>query len=148
MAVRDALDADPLTIAPDATVIKLIEAILNTKHTTAAVLAADGRLLGMVGAHDIFRKIVPEYLQAGRNLMDVFHDGYYEEKFAIFKETPVSKIMSTNLDFVHPDDSIIKAVTLIVEKRRKTIPVIESDGSFVGLITRRSALRRAYQLYS
>jgi len=148
MAIRDALDANPLTVPPDATVIQLIEAILGTKHTTAAVLDAEGRLLGMVGAHDVFRKIVPKYLQTDRNLMDVFHDGYYEEKFVLFKETPVSQIMSTKLDAVHPDDPIIKAVALIVDKRRKTLPVIESDGAFIGLITRRSLLRRAYQLYS
>ena len=148
MAVRDALDANPLTISPDATIFQLIETILETKHTTAAVLDDQGRLLGMVGAHDIFRKIVPKYLKTGHNLMDVFHDGYYEEKFALFKETPVSSIMSTKLDSVHPDDAIIKAATLIVEKRRKTLPVIESNGAFVGLITRRSVLKRAYQLFS
>lgn len=149
MPVKNALDPKPLTILPQATIFDLLEAILNTRHTTGVVIDEAGKLLGVVGAQDILRKILPKYLHMDphHNLMDIIHEGYFEEKFAQFKETPVTDVMREATDFVHPEDATIKAVAMLVEKGRKTLPVIDSDGTFVGLVTRRSVLQLAYNLF-
>ena len=55
--------------------------------------------------------------------------------------TRVRDFMTTELDTVSPDDTLIKAVVIIVEHRRKTLPVVQ-DGKFLGMVTRRSILEK------
>lgn len=140
MLVKQAMLANPLTVKPDTSIYELIGAILGTNQTTAGVLDHSGKLVGIVGAHDILRKLVPRYLDMGTKLKDLIHDGYFEEKFVVFQNMTVESIMVQNMDWVAPDDTIIKAAAMFVEKRRKTLPVLDRDGNYLGVITRRSIL--------
>lgn len=141
MLVRDAMLAEPITTTPEETFESLLPRQLASRQATAAVLGPDGELLGVVGIHDILRKIVPLYVDLDQKLMEVMHDGYAEERLKRLKDTRVVDFMTRSLDTVGPDDYITKAVALIVERCRKTLPVVQ-DGKFLGMITRRSILER------
>ncbi|MDY7092129.1 MAG: CBS domain-containing protein [Acidobacteriota bacterium] len=141
MRVRTAMLEQPVTTHPDQTFDELLQNLVGSRQATAAVLDDDGKLVGLVGIHDVLRKIVPLYVDLDHKLMEVMHEGYFEERLARLKDTRVRDFMSTELDTVTPDDTLIKAVVIIVENRRKTLPVIE-DGKFLGMITRRSILEK------
>ncbi len=139
MKVREAMLESPITVKPDELFADLLPRMLNSRQATAAVLAEDDTLLGVVGIHDILRKIVPLYIDLDNKLMEVMHEGYVEERLPRLKGTRIEELMVTEVDCVAPNDPLILAVSIIVEKRRKTLPVIE-EGKFIGMITRRSIL--------
>lgn len=141
MYVRTAMLEQPVTTHPEETFGELLAKLVGSRQATAAVLDGDGRLVGLVGIHDVLRKIVPLYVDLDTKLMEVMHESYFEERIARLAHTHVSDFMTTDLDTVSPDDSLIKAVVIIVENRRKTLPVLE-DGKFLGMITRRSILEK------
>lgn len=141
MIVKNSLIEDPLTVAPETQVIDLITLLIDSAHETAAVIDHDGALRGMVGIHDIFKAIVPYYIQVEEDLMNVIHEGYFEEKFQKIKHKTAKDLMVQAVDSVEPSDAVIKAVSIFVNHRRKALPVIE-DGRFVGMITRTSVLDR------
>lgn len=139
MLVRDAMLADSITAAPDESFESLIKRLVKSRQATAAVIDEDRRLLGLVGVHDILRRVVPHYLDLDTKLAEVMHDTYFEDRLDRLKDTHVSDLMQTEIDCVSPDDALIKAVVFIVAHRRKTLPVIEAE-RFIGMVTRRSIL--------
>lgn len=140
MYVHEAMLPNPVTTQRDESFVSLLRRVVNERQATAAVLDDGGRLLGVVGIHDILRRIVPHYLDLDLKLMEVLHASYFEERLLKFEDLPVGDMMSTDLDTVAPDDTLIKAASLIVERRRKTLPVIDAEGRFIGMLTRRSLL--------
>lgn len=147
MQVRSAMLDHPLTTTPEETFGSLLERMLPCRQATAAVLDAGGRLVGLVGVHDVLRKIVPLYVDLDSRLMEVMHESYFEERLAHLKDTKVTDFMTpvSAVDSVAPDDTLMKAVVIIVENRRKTLPVLD-HGKYVGMITRRSILDKIGQL--
>ncbi|MHC4812741.1 MAG: CBS domain-containing protein [Planctomycetota bacterium] len=145
MLVSKAMLPNPLTMSADTSLLDFIESVMDSSQTTAVVLGPDEALLGLVSVHDIFDRILPHYASIEAKLAGVIQAGYFEEKFTEFAHTKVSDIMTTKVDYVTPNDSLIGAVSLFVRNQRRTVPVIDS-GKFVGTITRRSVLRHVLKL--
>ncbi|MCB1045006.1 MAG: CBS domain-containing protein [Acidobacteria bacterium] len=141
MIVKNSIISDPLTVAPDTTISELIHLFIDSAHESAAVIDANDQLLGMIGVHDIFKTIVPYYVEMDEDLMNVIHAGYFEEKYERIKNKTARDLMVKAIDSVEPNDAVIKAVALFVHHRRKAIPVIEGN-KFIGMITRSSVLAR------
>jgi CBS domain-containing protein len=144
MIVRSAILTNSFSVSRTTSVYDLVAKILGTNQTTAAVLDESGELIGIVGAHDVLRKMVPAYLDRGGHLMDLIHDTYFEEKFSQFQGMTVEAIMVQQVDSLDPDDSLIKAAAMFVEKRRKSIPVLDKQGVYLGMVTRRSILSKVF----
>lgn len=145
MYVQEAMLPNPVTTRAEESFVSLLRRVVNERQATAAVLDDGGRLVGVVGIHDILRRIVPHYLDLDPKLMEVLHASYFEERLLQFEDLPVGDMMSTELDTVAPDDTLIKAASLIVERRRKTLPVVDGDGCFIGMVTRRSLLEHVVE---
>ena len=145
MLVHSAMVNNPLTVSPETSLVEFVDLVLGSNQTTAAVLGDDGELLGMIAVGDILRAIVPHYLNMEAKLVDMMHEGHFDEKFAKFENVSVREVMLTKIDSLAPDDAVIKAVALFARKRRKSIPVVQ-DGKFIGMLTRRSLLRTVRHL--
>lgn len=144
MLVRVALLPNPLLASPETTVLEFCHNVLASNQTTAAVIDSESRWCGMISLTHVFRKILPHYVDMDWKLADVIHEGYFEEKFTELQHTPVADLMERDTQTLKPDDSVIKAITLLSTAAYKTLAVVE-DGKFVGTITRRSVLRQVTQ---
>jgi len=144
MLVKYAMETEPLRVPSTASLRTILEGILETNQAAAMVVDGAGNLLGLVGIHDILRRIVPQYLDLDSNLATVLHESYFDEVFAKLSGVTAADLMRKGdaLDSVSPDDAVIKAAAIFVELRRKVLPVVEGS-RLVGVITRRSVLRRA-----
>jgi len=144
MRAREAMIPNPFTVAPQTTLLQFILGVLDGNQTTASVVDA-GNLVGMVSVEDVFRRLVPLYVGMTGSLVTALHESYFEEIFAKFKNTPVSAVMTREIDAMSPDEPLMQAVALFATKARKTLPVIE-NGRFVGAVTRRSVLATAARI--
>ena len=141
MLVRSALLPNPLIVSPKTTVLEFCHNVLDSNQTTAAVIDDDDRLRGMVSLTNVFKKIVPHYVDMNSKLAHVIREGYFEEKFEEFKHTAVEDIMERDTRTIKPEDTVMIALELFSTEAYKTLPVVE-NGKFVGTITRRSVLRQ------
>jgi len=84
-------------------------------HNVSAVLVLDGKdLVGIVTERDIARNVV----LAGRTA----------------KETTVGEIMTRNVIYVRPDQTIEECMALMTERRIRHLPVIEGN-DLVGILS-------------
>lgn len=141
MLVRDAMLPNPLTVKPETSVAQFVDDVLGSNQTAGVVVNERGKLLGVVSVLDVFRRILPKYVDLGENLASMIHEDFFDEAFARLSAVPVSSVMTREVQSLAPDEGIMRAVKIFVFDRFKTIPVIK-DGLYVGSVTRRSVLRR------
>lgn len=141
MLVQDAMLPNPLTVTPETSVAQFVDDVLGSNQTTGVVVNEDGILLGVVSVLDVFRRILPSYVDLGENLASIIHEGFFDEAFAELAAVPVKSVMVPEVHTLAPDEGIMRAVKIFVFERFKTIPVVDK-GRYVGSVTRRSVLRR------
>ncbi len=105
----------PLAIvAPSDTVYHALAVM--AKHDVGALLVMDGeQLVGIFSERDYARKII---LQGKAS-----------------KETLVRDIMSDRVAYVTPTSSLQECMALMTEKRFRHLPVLDEDGSVMGMIS-------------
>lgn len=139
MLVRNALVASPLVVTSDATLFDLIEVILGCNQTTACVVDST-LLVGIVSATDVLKQLVPSYLGMDASLAKVLRESFFEDELGKLRNVVVRHAMVREVDVLPPDASVMEAVTMFVQRGRKTVPVVD-NGRFLGAVTRRSVLR-------
>ena len=112
--ILDGKGTEIYSVTPDNSVFTALELMAARQIGTVLVLGADGEIAGIMSERDYARKIA-------------LHD-----KTA--KDTPVSEIMTKNVICVEPSQPIEEVMALMVGKRIRHLPVLET-GELVGIIS-------------
>jgi CBS domain-containing protein len=88
------------------------------------------QLMGSLTMEDLIRGIEKKFIRSNGFMSKewdtpVFFEGLFTEGVKEEAQKPVSEIMSSVKDSVAPDESIMKAVYLMIEKNLAILPVIE-----------------------
>jgi IMP dehydrogenase len=111
--VKDYMTKNVINVSPDTETEKVIELMKESRHNSYPVLD-DGKLVGMVTAFDIISK---EWADT------------------------VSGIMSTNLVVANQNLSINDASRVMFRRGISRMPVVDSNGGLVGIITNTDMVR-------
>ncbi len=101
------------SVTPETTVYDALK-LMADKNIGAVLVLKDGKLCGIMSERDYARKVV------------------LKGKFS--KEIPVNEIMSSNVIFIDPDQTIINTKAVMIQKRIRHLPVMEDD-KLVGIIS-------------
>ena len=116
--VRRVMTTDPITVSPNDT-IKAISDLMVTKRFQQLPVTEDGKLVGMVTAYDLWRAL---------------RDSKSEDR-------PVKDIMTTNVVRITPKDKLGTAAELFMDRRFKTLPVVNLENKLKGVITAFDVIR-------
>jgi CBS domain-containing protein len=119
-AIRDIMSKVVVSIRPDATLMDAVKVLTKHHLSGAPVISTDGKLVGFISEP---------------NLMDVLFD-------ADVRKARVSDFMTTEVQFVRPDESISEAAAIFAMYGIRRLPVVEK-GRLVGVLTRRDMLSHA-----
>jgi CBS domain-containing protein len=115
--VRDILNnkhnKEVYTISPNITVFNALN-IMAEKNVGALVVTEGKKVIGMFSERDYARKVILR----GKSS----------------KELTVAEIMTTNVLFVTPDNTVEECMALMTEKHVRHLPVLEND-ALVGLVS-------------
>jgi len=101
------------TIAPQATVYEALE-LMAAKNVGSLVVVEDGDVMGVFTERDYARKGILQ----GRSS----------------KTTSVAELMTTDVLYVSPDDTIENCMALMTDKRLRHLPVME-NGKLDGVVS-------------
>jgi CBS domain-containing protein len=111
--LRSKKTLDVCTITPDATVFDAIKVF--AEQNLGALIVTDGGILrGLITERDYTRKVILK----GRSS----------------KECKVRDIMTANIIFVTPEDTIDKCMEVMLNKYIRHLPVVEND-KLIGIIS-------------
>ena len=121
MFIRDLMSYPVVYVEPN-TPMKTVAMLFREKGFTGVPVVRQGKVVGIISRRD-FKKVKKEsHLKA-----------------------PVSAFMSSKLYSVNPDDSVYRAVKLMIKHDIGRLPVIE-DGKLTGIVTRSDTMRYFYAL--
>ncbi len=127
--VRDVMSSPAIVIGPNATV-PMAAALMKQHHIRHLPVVENGRLVGIVSQGDVRQASIAASINADS----------YELHFMLDRLT-ASKIMARKVFTVTPDAFIVHAAELMTEKKVAGLPVVEKDGSVVGIITESDLLK-------
>ncbi|UCV07285.1 CBS domain-containing protein [Dechloromonas denitrificans] len=118
--------------------MKTLKQMLADKRRPLAVVAPSDSVfhaLNIMAQHDVGALLVLE----GEQLVGIFSERDYARKIILqgktSKETLVRDIMSERVAYVTPGTTLDECMALMTEKRFRHLPVLNEDGSVVGIIS-------------
>ena len=102
------------TISPDETVLAALE-LMAEKDIGALPVVENGRVCGIFSERDYARKVILH----GR----------------ASHSTPVRAIMTTQVIFMRPTESIHRCMTLMTDKHVRHLPVLDEEEHLLGIIS-------------
>lgn len=118
--------------------MKTLKQMLSGKDRPLAVVAPRDTVfhaLSVMAQHDVGALLVLD----GEQLVGIFSERDYARKIILqgkaSKETLVRDIMSDRVAYVTPNTSLDECMALMTEKRFRHLPVLNDDGSVVGMIS-------------
>jgi CBS domain-containing protein len=112
-SVRDAMTEDPRSIGASASVVEAAR-LMREKHIGSLPVTDEEKLVGMITDRDITTRVVAEA--------------------ADLQTLSVEDVYSRDLISVGPDKDLEEALRLMARHQVRRLPVVEDDGSLVGIV--------------
>ncbi len=129
--IRAIMSPAPVSVRPETTIGELKALFERYDFNAFPVVDAQGMLRGLVSKLDLLRVFRPDRRRGMAGLL------------ALWAEC-VDDIMSRGITAVEPEESVVAAIDLMIETRRRSLPVVERrpGGPFVvGMVSRSDVLR-------
>ncbi len=117
--VRRIMTKDPVVVSPDQSVTEVEKIMINQRLNQLPVVV-DGKLEGIITTYDLWRD---------------------EKESGNHKDKKVSDVMNRNVIKITPLDKVGTAAELFMDKRFKTLPVVNLRNELKGIITSFDVLR-------
>ncbi len=127
--VRDIMTSPAIVVTPNTTA-PAANALMKQHCIRHLPVVENGRLVGIVSQGDLRQASITAAINSDS----------YELHFMLDRLT-VGKIMTRKVFTVTPEAFIVHAVELMTEKKIAGLPVVEKDGSVVGIITESDLLK-------
>lgn len=111
--IRTIMSQDTLVAHPEDTIQDLAEMMIKNNYNQLPVVR-DGKLVGMITTYDLWK--------------DARHQGHDHS-------VQVKDVMNTHVIKLAPKDKLGTAAELFMDKRFKTLPVVNLDGELKGVVT-------------
>ena len=142
LTVGEIMHADWPTLGPKSTVEEAIKLFAEARISGAPV-TSEGRLLGIITEGDlIFQDAevrAPGFLDILGGLVPLGNTEEYRREALKSAGVTVDEVMTEDVTTVAPEATLAETATLMAQRRRKILPVIEDD-RLVGVITRMDIL--------
>ncbi len=122
---KEIMSRELLTAFKNSTVEEVLKLFMHHRITGVPVVDANGKMIGVCSEYDVIRQVA----KAKKN-----HEGLYQK--------PIQ--FSRKVEAVKETMPLKDVVRRFVNKKFRRLPVIDSKGKLVGIITRRDLMRIFY----
>lgn len=117
--VKDFMEAPPIVVSEDTTIDTAASTMWEKGIGSVIVVDKDGKMAGILTASDIVFAVT---------------------KSLVGRQVPVSGIMSKTSIIASPNESVLTAVERMMKENVRHLPVIEKNGTPVGIISTRDTM--------
>jgi len=121
--VRKIMTKNPIVAQPNNSISEVSELMTEYKLQQLPVVE-NGKLLGLITSYDLWKNSMHSHNQ---------------------KERTVRDVMTTNVLVIAPKDKVGTAAELFIDKRFKTLPVVNLDNELKGVITAFDVIKHVFK---
>ncbi len=140
MKVQDVMTTDVATTDPDTLLKEAARELVRRRISGMPVVDSDLQVLGVVSEADILAKEGSEP-RGGGGFIQWLVDPGDPWITARFDAVTVGEAMSTPAQTITPDRPIAEAATIMLDEGVNRLPVVDTDGKLVGLVSRGDLVR-------
>lgn len=148
MLVREVMTTDVVTVSIGDSVETCAKLLQEHNISGLPVLDEAGRVAGVVTEGDLIRRAsrvkAPGYLEILGGLIYLGSPKKFVEELQRAMSLEAGQLMSKNVIFIGPEDTVEKAATLMVEKRISRLPVVDEQQKLIGIVSRRDIMGSLY----
>jgi len=134
MTAKDIMSRDVRTVAEDATVAAAARLMHDAPHGALPVIAADGKVVGMIDRVTLLRLCLPKYAEDIGDLAFLPPDfTAFEARIENIAHVPVRDVMRPCDVCAAEDTPLVELAALMVLKRVEDVPVLRSE-RVVGIV--------------
>jgi len=122
--VRKIMTKDPLVVHPQDLVKNVSKMMAEQKVQQLPVVDEENKLMGMITSYDLWKNLKAS--SESENQL-------------------VEEVMSTNVLVIEPKDKVGTAAELFIDRRFKTLPVVNLDNKLKGVITAFDVIKHVMQ---
>lgn len=144
MRVREVMSKNTVTIEQNASFIEVWN-LLFKKHTHAVpVIDKDNRMVGIIATEDLLTKLYPSYADTMEEFLTESSFEDLEDKIDEVKNIKAKDIMRKEVHCCYPNDPILKALSKMVVRRIRQLPVLDDDEKLLGVISKRDIFDKLF----
>jgi CBS domain-containing protein len=130
--VSDVMTRHVPAVRADARLAEVLDAVVSTRLNRAVVIDEQGRVKGVISDADLLKRLDPR-LRSGV-LGALMRRGRLVPEQAA--HTTAAELMTAPALTVAPDTPIDQAARRMVDARRKVLPIVDTDGTLLGIVDR------------
>jgi CBS domain-containing protein len=144
--VRDIMDADPVTVTPEASVEDVVRALRGAALPGVPVVTDSGRLLGIITESDLVMSgdegdlHLPHFIELFGGIVFLESLGHFEERLKRATAAKARDMMTEDPVTIGPDADVHEAGRTIARTHHNRLPVVDDSGHLIGVVTRADVL--------
>lgn len=144
LSVVDVMDPAAQRVYPDMALAEAARVLIRGRHPALPVVNKRDEIVGMVSEKDLIKAFLPGYLRISGGVAGENGGGRESADRQSTDRTLVRDVMSKAVLCLPVEATINEAASIIVNKNVDPLPLTR-DGKWVGLISRRSLIRKLLQ---
>jgi CBS domain-containing protein len=139
--VSECMTRDPVTLSPDMNIAQAWKLMLTHALKAIPVVDAEQKVVGIITDEDMLvRAGIQQRLSVALRLPEEARDQQLQELENSPK--PVAEVMSKPVITIPHNETLTRAVSLMVKSGLKRLPVLDEEGKLVGVLSRLDILRQ------
>jgi CBS domain-containing protein len=136
------METDIVSVRPQEEVPTLLKLMREHELPGVPVVDEGNRLVGIVTESDLVMRDeeadlhLPHHIDLLGGVIFLESMKHYEERLRRGLASTVAEMMTENPIAVSPEDSVHEAGRIIAERKHNRLPVVDSDGRLLGVVTR------------
>lgn len=146
MIVRKAMSKKITSVKPDTSIYDISKILFDQHIRCLPVLDTDKKIVGVIRDENIFNQLYPNYHEY---IVDITSHNYnqIEQRMKEIARKKAKDIMSIKFSYVHPEDPLIKALSLMIVHGDRQIPVLNDKKQVVGIVAKGDIFDKLFKTY-
>lgn len=143
--VAEIMTRDPVVVTSQTSLDEAIQIMAERRFSGLPVVDAAGKLVGIISQGDLMWResgvTPPPYIMVLDSVIYLENPAKYQRDLHKALGQTVGEVMSKNPQTIRPEKSLREAAELMHEKGVHRLPVIDSGGKPIGILTRGDIVR-------
>ena len=140
---KDIMSAPAISVTENHTLQEVLELMAENNFSGLPIVDSDNKVIGIISNTDIIRysqqsSVIPlsnlsGWISPYANITDL---ASVRKGFEMLNKTKTGQIMTKKVYTVSPDTDATEIAQLMNQRKINRVPVVDSDGKLVGIVTR------------
>jgi CBS domain-containing protein len=146
MLVSDIMTRNPKTVSPETRLQEVASIMCLYRIPALPVVDEQGMLVGNISEMDLLKNLFPktEDIMSGNAVLEIER---MAPNYSASMKQAVGDMMTKNPVSVSPDQHVLKAAAKMTSHRFRRIPVADSEGRLVGVMSLGDVHKAIFQLH-